>query len=123
MWYVCDVLYAVLYVRAMYCVVRGCAASRRYIGVCNYDMFSDLNVYLMMSCASHPAVPCGRLAQKTVTYPPPPLLRREVLTRFAQQFAKHVSTTCMLYRLGPLCVHTGYHNTLYMHNGYHNMTR
>ena len=34
MWYVCDVLYAVLY-------VRGCAVSRRYINVwnCNSDVF------------------------------------------------------------------------------------
>ena len=31
MWYVCDVLYAVLY-------VRECAVSRRYINVCNCDM-------------------------------------------------------------------------------------
>ena len=31
MWYVCDVLYAVLYVRVSCFVVRGCAVSRRYI--------------------------------------------------------------------------------------------
>ena len=30
MWYVCDVLYAVLYVRVSCFVVRGCAVSRRY---------------------------------------------------------------------------------------------
>ena len=46
MWYVCDVLYAVLYVRDSYFVVRGCAVSRRYINVCNCDMFSVVNVYL-----------------------------------------------------------------------------
>ena len=46
MWYVCDVLYAVLYVRVTCFVVRGCAVSRRYINVCNYDMFSVVNVYL-----------------------------------------------------------------------------
>ena len=34
MWYVCDVLYAVLYVRVSCFVVRGCAVSRRYIDVC-----------------------------------------------------------------------------------------
>ena len=39
MWYVCDVLYAVLY-------VRECAVSRRYINVCNCDMFSVVKVYL-----------------------------------------------------------------------------
>ena len=39
MWYVCDVLYAVLYVRVSCFVVRGCAVSRRYINVCNCDMF------------------------------------------------------------------------------------
>ena len=46
MWYVCDVLYAVLYVRVSCFVVRGCAVSRRYIDVCNCDVFSVLNVYL-----------------------------------------------------------------------------
>ena len=45
-WYVCDVLYAVLYVRVSCFVVRGCAVSRRYIKVCNCDMFSVVNVYL-----------------------------------------------------------------------------
>ena len=45
MWYVRDVMYAVLYV-CVYCfVVRGCAVSRRYIDVCYCDMFSVLNVY------------------------------------------------------------------------------
>ena len=46
MWYVCDVLHAVLYVRVSCFVVRRCAVSRRYINVCNCDMFSVLNVYL-----------------------------------------------------------------------------
>ena len=46
MWYVCDVLYAVLYVRVRCFVVRGCAVLRRYINVCNCDMFSGVNVYL-----------------------------------------------------------------------------
>ena len=36
-WYVCDVLYAVLYVRVSCSVVRGCAVSRRYINVCNCE--------------------------------------------------------------------------------------
>ena len=45
-WYVCDVLYAVFYVRVSCFVVRGCAVSRRYINVCNCDMFSVVNVYL-----------------------------------------------------------------------------
>ena len=31
MWYVCDVLYAVLYVPVRCFVVRGCAVYRRYI--------------------------------------------------------------------------------------------
>ena len=44
MWYVCDVLYAVLYVRVSCFVVRGCAALRMYINVC--DIFSVVNVYL-----------------------------------------------------------------------------
>ena len=46
MWYVWDVLYAVLYVRASCFVVHGCAFSRRYIDVCNYDIFSVVNLYL-----------------------------------------------------------------------------
>ena len=46
MWYVCDVLYAVLYVRVSCFVVRGCGISRRYIDVCYCDMFSVVNVYL-----------------------------------------------------------------------------
>ena len=46
MWYVCDVLYIVLYVRVCCFVMRGCAVSRRYINVCNCDMFSVGNVYL-----------------------------------------------------------------------------
>ena len=38
MWYVCNVLYVVLYVRVSCFVVRECAVSRRYINVCNCDM-------------------------------------------------------------------------------------
>ena len=46
MWHVCDVLYAVLYVRVSCFVVRECPVSRRYIDVCNCDVFSVVNVYL-----------------------------------------------------------------------------
>ena len=46
MWYVRDVLYAVLYVRVSCFVVRVCGVSRRYIDVCYCDMFSVVNVYL-----------------------------------------------------------------------------
>ena len=46
MWYVWHVLYAVLYVRVRCFVVRGCAVSRRYIDVCNCDVFSVVHVYL-----------------------------------------------------------------------------
>ena len=46
MWYVCERLYAVLYARVSCFVVRGCAVSKRYINVCNRDMFSVVNVYL-----------------------------------------------------------------------------
>ena len=45
MWYVRDVLYAVLYVRVSCFVVRGCGVSRRYIDVCYCDMFSVVNMY------------------------------------------------------------------------------
>ena len=46
MWYVCDVLYVVLYVRVSCSVVHGYAVSRRYINVFNCYMFSFFNVYL-----------------------------------------------------------------------------
>ena len=46
MWYVRDVLYAVLYVRVSCFVVRGCGVSRRNIDVFYCDMFSVVNVYL-----------------------------------------------------------------------------
>ena len=46
MWYVCDVLYAVLYVRVSCFVVRGCGVSRRYVDICYCYMFSVVNVYL-----------------------------------------------------------------------------
>ena len=42
MWYVRDVLYAVLYVCVSCFVVHGCGVSRRYIDVC----YCDSNVYL-----------------------------------------------------------------------------
>ena len=45
MWYVRDVLYAVLYVCVSCFVVCGCAVWRRYIIVCNRDMFSVVYVY------------------------------------------------------------------------------
>ena len=45
-WYVCDVLYAVLYVRISSFVARICAVSRRYIHVCNCDMFTVVKVYI-----------------------------------------------------------------------------
>ena len=38
MWYVRDVLYALLYVRVSCFVVRGCDVSRKYIDVCNCDI-------------------------------------------------------------------------------------
>ena len=38
MWYIRDVLYAVLYVRVSCFVVRGCGVSRRYIDVCYCDI-------------------------------------------------------------------------------------
>ena len=46
MWYVRNVLYAVLYVRVSCFVVGGCGVSRRYIDVCYCEMFSVVIVYL-----------------------------------------------------------------------------
>ena len=45
MWYVSDVLNAVLYVRVNCFVVRGCAVSRMYINVCNSDVFNVVYIY------------------------------------------------------------------------------
>ena len=45
-WYVCDVMYAVFYVCVSCFVVHGCAIPKKYIDVCNWDMFSVVNVYL-----------------------------------------------------------------------------
>ena len=46
MWYVCDVRYAVLYIRVNCFVVRGCAVLRRYINICNSYVFNVVNMYL-----------------------------------------------------------------------------
>ena len=46
MWYVCDVLYSVVYVRVNCFVVRGCVVSRWYINVSGSDVFSVGNMYL-----------------------------------------------------------------------------
>ena len=93
MWYLCDVLYAVLYVCVFCFVVCGCAVSRRYIDVFYCDMFSVVNVYLdhlkfcvvcvygrrYVCCGEcyvvsnecdEPTGAHGRLAQKTVIGPP-----------------------------------------------------
>ena len=45
-WYVCDMMHAVLYVYVNCFVVRGCAVPRRYINVCNSDVFSVAHMYL-----------------------------------------------------------------------------
>ena len=39
-----DALYTVLYVSVNCFVVYGCAVSRRYINVCNSDVFSVVNM-------------------------------------------------------------------------------
>ena len=39
MWYAWDVLYIVVYISVNSFVVRGCDVSRRYINVCNSDVF------------------------------------------------------------------------------------
>ena len=44
MWHICDMLYAVLYIRVNRFEWRGCAVSRR--NVCNSDVFSIVNMYL-----------------------------------------------------------------------------
>ena len=46
MWYVCDMICTVLYVHVNCFVVCGCTASRKYIDVCNCNVFSGVNVYI-----------------------------------------------------------------------------
>ena len=46
MWYICDVLYSVVYASVDCFVVRGCAVSRRYINVCHNNVFSVVIMYL-----------------------------------------------------------------------------
>ena len=44
MWYVCDVLYAVLYVRVSCFIMHGCAVTRRHIHICNSNVFSIVDM-------------------------------------------------------------------------------
>ena len=46
MWYVWDVLYALLCVCVSCFVMCGCSVSRRYINACDCDRFGVVNVYL-----------------------------------------------------------------------------
>ena len=88
MWYVRDVLYAVLYVRVSCFVVRGCGVSRRYIDVCYCDMFSVVNVYLdhlkFMLCVliveGMSVVVNVMLSLMSVMSPPPALCNLSVRT-------------------------------------------
>ena len=43
---VCVFVFSVMWSKLLNTSVRGCAASRRYINVCNCDMCSGVNVYL-----------------------------------------------------------------------------
>ena len=88
MWYVPDVLYAVLYVRVDCFVVRGCGCgvSRRYIDVCYCDVFSVVNVYLdhLMLCVLivevMSVVVNVMLSLMSVMSPPPALCNLSVRT-------------------------------------------
>ena len=88
MLYVRDILYAVLYVRASCFVVRGCGVSRRYIDVCNCDMFSVVNVYhdhlkfYVVCINSRRYVCCSEcdLSLMSVMSPPPALCNLSVRT-------------------------------------------
>ena len=88
MWYIRDVLYAVLYVRVSCFVVRGCGVSRRYIDVCYCDMFSVVNVYLdhlkfyVVCINSRRYVCCSEcdVVLMSVMSPPPALCNLSVRT-------------------------------------------
>ena len=86
MWYVRDVLYAVLYVRVSCFVVCGCGVSRRYIDVCYCDMFSVVNVYLdhlkfcVLIVEGMSVVVNVMLSLMSVMSPPPALCNLSVRT-------------------------------------------
>ena len=86
MWYVCDVLYAVLYVYVYCFVVRGCAVSRRYIDVCYCDMFIQytLTIFSSVSCIlmveGMSVVVNVMLSLTSVMSPPPALCNLSLLT-------------------------------------------
>ena len=85
MWYVRDVLYAVLYVCVCCFVMRGCAVSRRYIDVCYCDMFSVVNVYLdhfmcVLIVEGMSVVVNVMLSPMSVMNPPPALCNLSVRT-------------------------------------------
>ena len=88
MWYVRDVLYAVLYVRVSCFVVRGCTVSRRYINVCNCDVFSVVYMYLdhLKFCVlcidgrRYVCVCCSDCNVVSIMSPPPALFNLSVRT-------------------------------------------
>ena len=86
MWYVRDVLYAVLYVRVSCFGVHGCAVLRRYIDVCNCDVFSVANVYLdhlklcVLMIEGMTVVVHVMLSVMSVMSPPPALSNLSVRT-------------------------------------------
>ena len=88
MWYVRDVLYAVLYVRVSCFVVRGCGVSKRYIDVCYCDKFSVVNAYLdhlkfcVVCINSRRYVCCSEcyVVSNSVMSPPPSLCNLSVRT-------------------------------------------
>ena len=88
MWYVCDVLYTVLYVRVSCFVVRGYGVSRRYVDVCYCYMFSVVNVYLdhlnsvlcVLIVEGMPAVVNVMLSLMSVMIPQPALCNLSVRT-------------------------------------------
>ena len=88
MWYISDVLYAVLYVRVSCFVVRGCGVSRRYIDVCYCDMFGVVNVYhdhlkswlCVLIVATMSVVVNVILSLMSVMSPPPALCNLSVRT-------------------------------------------
>ena len=81
MLYVCDLLYAVLYIHVNCFVVCGCTVSRRYINVCNCDVFSVVNMYL------------DHLKIRVVCYMPSEIYGRNGVTQIFSLFYRTVSST------------------------------
>ena len=109
MWYVCDVLYAVLYVRVSCFVMCGCVVSRRYINACNCNIFSVGNVYLDKLKLCELMVECMSVVDNVMLFLmsiviPPPALRGSALGFTNPVRTGGVLNVCLCLGCGGVCV-------------------